>query len=108
MNTQNDSSMLVHIAKDKAYRFKSCGKGLFYMSLKALDIVEVTDKAPKFADKIPNTLEIRNKNEVTPYCFLAIVTENKEYFTRNEIKGVDRVRELQQQLDWLADQYMIE
>ena len=65
------------------------------MSLKAPDIVEVTDKAPKFTDKIPNTLEITNKNKVTPYCFLSTVTANKEYFTRNEIEGVDRARELQ-------------
>ena len=37
-----------------------------------------------------------------------MVTANKEYFTQNEIEGADRVRELQQQLDWPADQYMIE
>ena len=95
MDTQNDPSMLVHITKDKVYHFKSCGKGLFHMSLKAPDVVKVTDKVPKFGDKILNTLEITNKNEVTPYCFLSTVTVNKEYFTRNKIEGADRAYELQ-------------
>lgn len=44
MDTEADPSMLVHHEDGKAYRFKSCGKGLFHMSLTTPDIVNVTDK----------------------------------------------------------------
>jgi hypothetical protein len=64
MDTEADPSMLVHHEDGKAYRFKSCGKGLFHMSLTTPDIVEVTDN-----------------HNVTPYCFLSTVAANKEYFT---------------------------
>ena len=91
MDTKSDPSMLVHHEDGKAYRFKSCGKGLFHMSLNNPDIVEVT-----------------NNQKVTPYSFLSTVASNKEYFTRHEIEGADRARDLQQYLDWPADQYIIE
>ena len=56
----------------------------------------------------PYIVEVTDKKIITPYCFLSTVKENKKYFTRNEIEGADRARDLQQHLDWPPDQYIID
>ena len=33
MDTKEYHTMLVHYIKDKAYRFKDCGKGLYYLDI---------------------------------------------------------------------------
>ena len=39
MDTKEFHAMLVHYSKDKAYRFKECGKGLYYIYVSNPEIV---------------------------------------------------------------------
>ena len=43
---------------------------------------------------------------VIDYSFITAVDNNKEYFTRAEIEGVDEARDLQQLLVWPSDQQL--
>ena len=37
---------------------------------------------------------------VTPYSFLSTVESNKQYYTRQEIKGAELARNTQQAIEW--------
>ena len=65
--------MLVHYSEDKAYRFKECGKGLYYLNVSNLEIITLTTKRGD-----------------TNYYFWSTVNANMEYFTRVDIEGSDR------------------
>ena len=91
MESEVEKAMLVHVSKDKAYKFRECGQGLYFLDVHHPDTVNL---------KI-------TKSNVNEYSFLNTVATNKEYFTRTEIKGADCARELQQTLGWPSDQALI-
>ena len=91
MDTSEEMSMLVHHDPGKAYKFNSCGNGLFHMNMKD-----------------PQVVPVKVNNIVNPYSFLSTVASNKEYFTLAEIEGADEARDLQHLINWPADQYLID
>ena len=78
--------MLVHYSNDKAYRFKECGKGMYYLDISNPEIITLTT----------------NRGD-TNYYFLSTVNSNMEYFTRADIEGADRALELKHILGWPSD-----
>ena len=82
--------MLVHYSKDKAYHFKECGKGLYYLDVSNPKIVTL---ATEMGD--------------TDYSFLFTVSANMEYFSRAEIEGVYRARDLKHLLGWPSYQQLV-
>ena len=78
IDTKDDHVMISHFNKDKAYRFKECGNGLYY-----LDIYD------------PEITPLTAKDTITKYSILYTVDANMDYFTPAEIEGDDRARDLQ-------------
>ena len=69
--------MLVHYSEDKAYHFKECGKGLYYLNVSNPEIITLMT-------------ERGDKN----YSFLSTVNANMEYFNRTDIEGLDIAHDL--------------
>ena len=44
MDNNGDHTMLFHFNKDKAYRFKEFGNGLYYLDISDLEIITLTTK----------------------------------------------------------------
>ena len=49
-------------------------------------------------------LYIHKVNTVTPYSFINTVTENKSFYTNQEVKDAEAAREQQAQIGWPSDQ----
>ena len=90
MDTKEDHVMLVQYCKDKDYRFKEYGKGQYYLDLSNPEIIPLTTEGGD-----------------TDYYFLSTVNKNMEYFTRAEIEGAYRARDLQHLLRWTYDKKLI-
>ena len=90
MYTKADHTMVVHYSEDKAYRFKECGKGLYYLNIYNLEIITLT-----------------TESNDTNYYSLSTVNANMDYFTHAEIKGSDRSRDPQNLLGWPFYQQLI-
>ena len=63
---------------EREYKFKEHERGLYYF----------------------DTKEFKIYTEVSPYCLLSNVQDNKSYFTETEIEGVDQERHIQQEMGW--------
>ena len=81
--------MLVHYIKDKAYRFKECGKGLCYLDVSKPDIIALTTERGN-----------------TDYDFFSTVKSNMEYFTHADIEGSDIACDLKHLLGCPSDQHI--
>ena len=42
MDNKEEHAMLVHYSEDKAYHFKECGKGLYYLNISNPEIITLT------------------------------------------------------------------
>ena len=73
MDTLKGREIVVHF-NEQAYHFAEHAEGLYYLDME----------------------KIKSNVSVSPYCFLESVTDNKLYFSDNEIKGADKARQLQQ------------
>jgi len=76
MNTDKEPVMVVHLNANVSHKFIKCGSGLYY-----LDTSQV-------------------EQPIDDYLFLSTVKSNKSYFSRREISGADRARDLQAILGW--------
>ena len=65
MDTKEYHTMLVHYSDDKEYRFKKCGKGLYYIDVSNPEIITPTTQRGD-----------------TDYYFLSTVISNMDYFYR--------------------------
>ena len=65
MYTKEDHAMIVHFNKNKAHRFKKCGKGLYYLDISGPEIIPLTAK-----------------ETVTDYSFLSNVDTNMVFYPR--------------------------
>ena len=90
MDTKEDYTMLCNYINDKVYRFKECGKGLYY-----IDIYN------------PQTIALTTESGDTDYYYLSNVNTNMDYFNRVEIEGEDRACEPQHLLGWPSDKQLI-
>ena len=90
MDTKEDHTILVHYSKDRAYCFKECVKGLYYL--------EVSN---------PEIITLMTERKDTEYSFLYNVNVNMKYFTRADIEVSDRALDLQHLLGWLSDKQLI-
>ena len=45
MDTKEDHAMLVHYSKDKSYRYKGCGKGLYFLDFSNPEIISLTNES---------------------------------------------------------------
>ena len=82
--------MLVYYSKDKAYRFKERGKGLYYLDVSNPEIIALTTERGN-----------------TNYYFFSTMNVNMEYFTRADTEVSDRENELQHLLGWPTDQQLM-
>ena len=73
MDTKEYHAMLLCYSKNKVYRFKSCGKFLYYLYVSNTEIIT-----------------LMNGRGNTYYSFLSTVNVKVEYFTRTDIEGADR------------------
>ena len=64
MDTKENHTILFHCSEDKAYRFKECGKGLYYLDISNPEIITLT-----------------NDRGDTNYSFLYTMNAIMEYFT---------------------------
>ena len=78
MDTTVELESNVHINDLTIIKFLKCGTGLYYFD---------TSKS--------------NKPPVNYYSFLSTVKDKKSYFSRCEIEGADRARNLQGKFGWL-------
>ena len=90
MDNKEDHAMLVHYIKDKAYRFKECGKVMYYLDVSNPEIIALTTERGN-----------------TNYSLLSTVNANMEYFTCAYIEGSDIARDLQHLPGWTSDQQLI-
>ena len=90
MNTKEYHAILLHYSKDKAYRFKECGKGLYYLDVSYPEIITLTTERGD-----------------TDCYFFSTVNVNMEYFAYAEIDESDRACGLQHLLWWPSDQHLI-
>ena len=90
MYTKEDHKMVVHYSENKAYRFKECGKGLYYLNIYNLEIITLT-----------------TESNDTNYYSLSTLNARMEYFTHAEIEGSYRSRYLQHLLGWPFYQQLI-
>ena len=79
MDTKSGPSIFVHLKDGPTYEFKQFNNGLYYFDTS----VALNDK---------------NKPSVTNYSLLQTVTNNKQYFTHDEIKRADLSRKYQEYL----------
>jgi hypothetical protein len=77
MDTSEERAISVHF-QGSIYKFSEHQEGLYYMDMD----------------------ELKSKDEISPYCFLESVQDNKSYFSDAEIKGADNARILQQEMGW--------
>jgi hypothetical protein len=78
MDSMKERALLVEF-QERVYKFQECANGLYYYDTNNSD---------------------KPKPEVTNYSCLQTVKDNKEYFTRQEIKGAEAARTLQQEIGW--------
>ena len=78
IDTDQDCAIFVELG-DKMWQFSECRDGLYYY-----------DTAQNLNE------ENKSKAAITHYSNLSTVNANKEFFTSNEIKGVNDAREMQQ------------
>ena len=90
MDTKEDHKILVQYSDDKAFGFKECGKGLFYIDFSNPEIITLTTERGD-----------------TDYSFLSTVNSNMEYFTCADIEGSDIARDMQHFLGWPSDKQLI-
>jgi hypothetical protein len=84
MDTNEAHTMMVHVSPNLILRFQQCGSGLYYY----------------------DTAANESNSNVISYSFLSTVRNNKDYFNRQEIEGVDRARILQGNIGWLLTKDM--
>ena len=82
--------MLFQYSNDNTCRFRSFGKGLYYLDVSNPEI-------------IPLTTESGN----TDYSLLSNVNENMDEFTCEDIEGADRARDLEHILGWPSYKQLI-
>ena len=87
MDTNIARAINLHI-NGTTIHFRECADGLYYY--------DTSDS---------NSSNHSNAMPVTPYStsFVQTVTANKSLYSRRDIQGADRARELQQQLGWPSD-----
>ena len=85
MDSAVDAGIYVRVNDETTFKFKQCANGLYYC-----DMVSPEDHMVKHAVK----------EEVTSYTLLTTVQDNKKYFTKKEIEGANRARDLQQLIGW--------
>ena len=90
MDIKKNHAILVHYSKDKAYRFKECGKDLYYLNVYNSEIITPTTEMGG-----------------TDNYLLPIMNANMEYFTRAYIEVLYRSRDLQHLLVWPSNQQLI-
>jgi hypothetical protein len=78
MDSDKERALIVEF-QGQVFKFEECANGLYYY------------------DTVGG---IKSKNEIIPYSFLETVQANKEYFTRQEIKGAEKARLIQQEIGW--------
>ena len=79
MDTSQERAMLLHHG-DKVFKFIECIDGLYYLDT-----------------------NLKSKSTVSNYSFINTVEGNKSQFTKRDIAGADRAREIQGQLAWPSD-----
>ena len=107
-----ERAILVHF-NNCIYKFKECREGIYCFDTtsgpekcKKLAVVNETKKVkfgPEKCEKVAIVDETKKDKligAVTPYSFLSTVESNKQYYTRQEIKGAEDARKQQEQLGW--------
>ena len=84
MDTSIEKAMNVIMRDVTLFKFKECGSGLYYYVMVSTD----------------EQNNAKTNTTITPYSLLSTVTENKEFYTRADIEGTDRVRRYQEILGW--------
>ncbi|GFH56607.1 hypothetical protein CTEN210_13083 [Chaetoceros tenuissimus] len=83
-DSRNDDYFVVHVTETEGMRFKRLANGLYGFDT----------SADKLEPLLPDTHT----------SFFSTVSKNKEYFSRQEIEGAEKARELQGQVGWPSDQ----
>ena len=84
IDTLIEEAMDVILRDGTILKFKEWGLGLYYYDMTSNDVQD--------SDKTITT--------ITPYSLLSTVTENKEFYTRVDIEGLDREIRYQLLLGW--------
>ena len=87
MNTKVDKAISLHLKSGATLSFMPCKEGLYYY--------DVND-----GNNNNNKTKLNNKSTSYSVSFLNTVDVNKQNFTKNELRCVEKVREIQQIMGW--------